>query len=83
MLLLMSVNEFVCEIFCVIAVNACHSRILGAANNLRSSNNFDEWKSDSDFHCFGALGAGPGARTLLHVLAWHMGVIIAIVEPRS
>ena len=37
----------------------------------------------SDFHCFGALGVRPGARTRPHVLAWHMGVIIAIVEPRS
>ena len=37
----------------------------------------------ADFHCIGALGVGPGARTRPHVWAWRMGVIIAIVEPRS
>ena len=36
----------------------------------------------ADFHCFGALGVVPGARILPHVLAWYMGVIIAIVEPQ-
>ena len=35
----------------------------------------------SDFHCFGALGGGPGARTWPHVRAWRIGVIIVIVEP--
>ena len=37
----------------------------------------------SDFHCLGALGVGPGALTLPHVLAWSICMIIAIVEPRS
>ena len=36
----------------------------------------------SNFHCFEALGVGPGARTQPHVRAWRMGVIIAIAEPR-
>ena len=45
------------------------------------------WSTWSDFHCFGALGVGPGARTPSrpHMRAWRMGVIIVIqvVEPRS
>ena len=36
-----------------------------------------------DFHCFGALGVRPGARTRRHLRAWRMDVIIAIVEPQS
>ena len=36
-----------------------------------------------DFHCFGALGVRPRAQTRPHVWNWHMGVIIAIVEPRG
>ena len=32
-------------------------------------------------HCFGVLGVGPRARTLPHVRAWCMGVIMGIVEP--
>ena len=47
------------------------------------SQGFNSWIWTSDFHSFGALGWKPGARTLQHVRAWHMSVIIAIVEPRS
>ena len=31
------------------------------------------------FPLFGALGEGPGARTLPYVRVWHMGVIIGKV----
>ena len=41
------------------------------------------WTWTSNFHCFGALGVGPRALTWPRVRAWSMGVIIAIVEPRS
>ena len=37
--------------------------------------------STSDFHCFGALGVGPGARTRPPARTWRVGVIIVIVEP--
>ena len=35
---------------------------------------------DMSFHCFGALGIGPGAWTWLHVLAWRIGMIIAMMK---
>ena len=37
----------------------------------------------SYFHCFGVLGVGPGARSQPHLLAGHMGVLKATVEPQS
>ena len=37
----------------------------------------------SDFHCFGALGVGPWARTRPHVRTWCMSVIIEILESQS
>ena len=37
----------------------------------------------SNFHCFGALGVGPGGWNGSHVTAWSMGMILAIVEPQS
>ena len=32
----------------------------------------------SDFHCFGALGVGPGGLTRPHIRTWPMGMIIAM-----
>ena len=85
--------------FCVDWAHHCtDTRFYVAALSILFFLGFRQWRSwscadmvltlnmTSDFHCFGALGVWPWARTRPDVRAWRMGVTLAIVAwdpPRS